>query len=451
MERRLEIDKVLTFSLVLILLLFSTLVSYDPIYGVILFLFLLVISCITKLNIMLSLFLLFSVGLGPYYNLAFRYGNITISDMFLFLLAVSLFLNFQIKQLKYFYFKSFTLVPIFLILISTLIGIMSRNDLMNIIQDLKLAGYFIIPFASIVILYKKKESGFSKELMIILIVCSIIVCIQEIFHINQVGLQTMLNNNFSNRNVGLSVQIVPIGSMLVFLLKFKNKISMSLFLFLQFLFLSGILLSFTRTIWIQYILTLLLMTMSVSALKNKKYLIRLNFGLFFLSFIIILLFFLPSNSIVFTNLKILIMERLDNLLNSSSNQVNTFEIRMEESFFLLKYLEGLGIIFGKGLGDVFFNPKIGSFYVFVENSIFYYWWKYGIVSVLLILFSILVSAKKLFKSNNDYYKWFALSILCFIVVGNFSGNLNLYYFMPILSVFFGLSVLNINENNEVQI
>ena len=120
-------------------------------------------------------------------------------------------------------------------------------------------------------------------------------------------------------------------------------------------------------------------------------------------------------------------------LGDATNSNNTLEHRWIQSEALLKskVLRPMTLI-GAGYGEI--TELKNS--VFMENSILYYLWKYGVAVTICMLITILHNSWMAFRSHVPQLRAVSLSLLIVLVVGNFSGNLNMYYFVPALSFVF---------------
>lgn len=376
-------------------------------------------------QLIFALFLIASVAWGASINLTLRMGNIMPSDIALAILAISMFfamLNGKLN-LKYTISKKINVMLLLLILMYLLFGLIKGYEVNNILQDFKLFLYIYVPF-----LYLSTVDFDQFFIDILLLVAQIYLCtvfLQEIIHFKGVGLNQLVNNGFGQRDVSIIVQFIPLVASILFVE--RNRVGVIRVLVLQVMACLGCLLSFTRTIWIAYILAFIILVLFAS--KRPLKIIR-NATV---TCLVLCLIYIAAINII-PNLFYEYFNAVIARITDSTNQTNTLDYRLEFAgmVFQDKILR-IDTIFGSGFGEEIWD-RVGS--VFIENSLLYYLWKYGIIVTSLFVAKILINIWKAFKFNGVLIRIISLNLLSFICLSNFSGNLNLYYCVPVLSFVF---------------
>ena len=392
---------------------------------------LLILSLILFLNnqnLIFELFLLTTVCWGASLNLEYRLGNIMTSDISLAVLFLSLLAN---KATRNSFSKRYALIAEFLALWLAVFGFARGYLISNILQDLKLFLYIFIPF--IFLANTNYIRLCYRRLGFIVKVYAILIFIMEITHLLEIGLQTMVANGFGNRDVAIIIQFVP----LVACLSLYSKSKKEKFIF-SILCACACLISFTRTIWISYLLgifcTLLLGSRNYRNNLKKTTLFIIGS----LVLIIILSFIMPS---FFNDIFNAIYSRIFN----TTNKVNTLSVRFSQSASLFdsKILRPITLV-GAGFGD--YSEIKNS--VFVENSFLYYIWKYGVFCALFLFYKAFICLWHAFKYGNSIVRIISINLTIFIVIGSLSGNCNLYYCMPSLSFVFAYPFIKNSYRGE---
>lgn len=372
---------------------------------------------IKRIETIFDIFLLTTVAWGASLNLTFRMGSFMISDFSLLLLLLAMIMRKDIV-VHFLYKKNFAIECLAIWFIVW--GVAQGFVFGNVLQDFKLFLYIFVPY--IYLSSVNIDENFLARIIYILKLYVIVVFLLEATQLASIGLNTMIANGFGNRDVAIIVQFVPVVAALMLI----QKDSAHSKIFFQIICFLACLLSFTRTIWITYFIGIVLVCLigENNIEKNIKNIIAV------FSFVLIVFWTIsyvrPDIVGKYTNA---VISRLTDATNSS----NTLDHRMMQSEVLLKskVLRPMTII-GAGFGEI--TELKNS--VFMENSILYYLWKYGAVVSLYLLMIMLRNVWMAFRSRVPVIRAISLSLLIVLVVGNFSGNLNLYYFVPAMSFVF---------------
>lgn len=375
------------------------------------------IVIIKHIETVFYIFLLTTVAWGASLNITFRMGNFMISDFSLLLLLISMIIRKDIV-LHFLYKKNFVIECLAIWFIVW--GIAQGFALGNVLQDFKLFLYIFIPY--IYLSSKKIDTDFLARMINILKLYVIVVFLLEATQLVSIGLNTMIENGFGNRDVAIIVQFVPVVAALILMQKDKAPSKV----FYQIICFLACLLSFTRTIWISYLISIIFVCLIGENSINKNIKNVVAVGSFVLIAFWTISYMRPDIVEKYTN-------AVFSRLTDATNSYNTAEHRWMQSEVLLKtkVLRPITII-GAGFGEI--TELKNS--VFMENSILYYLWKYGVVVTLYMVMVMLRNAWMAFRSHVPEIKAVSLSLLIVLVVGNFSGNLNLYYFVPAMSFVF---------------
>ena len=364
-----------------------------------------------------EIFLLTTVAWGASLNLTYRMGSFMISDFSLLLLLLSIIMR-KDALWRLLLKKNFVIECLAVWFI--IWGLAQGFAFGNILQDFKLFLYMFVPYIYLSSVQVNNE--FLSRIINVLKLYVIIVFLLETTQLASVGLNVMIANGFGNRDVAIIVQFVPVVATLMLLQK-DSAISKVVFQIICFL---ACLLSFTRTIWITYAVSIFIVCFlgENSIQKNVKN-IMVTFSFIIAAFLIVS-YARPDLVEKYSNA---VFSRLTDATNSN----NTLEHRWIQSEALLKskVLRPMTLI-GAGYGEI--TDLKNS--VFMENSILYYLWKYGVVVTICMLITILHNSWMAFRSHVPQLRAVSMSLLIVLVVGNFSGNLNMYYFVPALSFVF---------------
>lgn len=372
---------------------------------------------IQESEIIFEIFLLTTVAWGASLNLAYRMGSFMISDFSLLLLLLSIIIRKDVSW-RLLLKKNFVVECLAVWFI--IWGLAQGFVFGNILQDFKLFLYIFVPYIYLSSVQANNE--FFSRLINILKLYVIVVFLLEAIQLASVSLNVMIANGFGNRDVAIIVQFVPVVAALMLF----QKDSAILKVFFQIICFLACLLSFTRTIWITYVVSIVIVCfLGENNIQNNVKNIMATVTLIIAAFLIVS-YARPDLVEKYSNA---VFSRLTDATNSN----NTLEHRWIQSEALLKskVFRPMTLI-GAGYGEI---TELKSS-VFMENSILYYLWKYGVAVTIWMLITILHNSWMAFRSCVPQLRAASLSLLVIFVVGNFSGNLNMYYFVPALSFVF---------------
>ncbi|MDO4190053.1 MAG: hypothetical protein Q4D29_13800, partial [Lachnospiraceae bacterium] len=369
------------------------------------------IFIIKRTETIFEIFLLTTVAWGASLNLAYRMGSFMVSDFSLLILLLAIIIRKDVswRLLSKKNFMVECLAAWFIIW-----GMAQGFAFGNVLQDFKLFLYIFVPY--IYLSSVKTNADFFVRLGNVLKLYVIVVFLLEATQLASIGLSVMIANGFGNRDVAIIVQFVPVVAALMLLQK-NSAISKVVFQIICFL---ACLLSFTRTIWITYAASIIIVCFlgENNIQKNVKN-------------IMVTISFIIAAFLIVSYARPDLVEKYSNAifsrLTDSTNSNNTLEHRWVQSEALLKtkVLRPMTLI-GAGFGEITELKKS----VFMENSVLYYLWKYGLVVTIYMVVIILHDLWMAFRSGASQLRAVSLSLLSVLVRGNFSGNLYMYYFVP---------------------
>ena len=371
-----------------------------------------------------EIFLLTTVAWGASLNLAYRMGRFMISEFSLMLLLLNIIIR-KNASWRLLLKKNFVIECLAVWFI--IWGLAQGFAFGNILQDFKLFLYIFVPYIYLSSVQANNEF-FSRLINILKLY--VIVFLLEATQLASVSLNVMIANGFGNRDVAIIVQFVPVVAALMLLQK-DSAIAKVVFQIICFL---ACLLSFTRTIWITYAGSIFIACFfgENNIQKNVKN-------------IMVMVSSIVATFLIVSYARPDLLEKYSNAvfsrLTDATNSNNTFEHRWIQSEVLLKskVLRPMTLI-GAGYGEI--TELKNS--VFMENSILYYLWKYSVAVTICMLITILHNSWMAFRSHVPQLRAASLSLLIVLVVGNFSGNLNMYYFVPALSFVFAYPQMRSN-------
>ncbi|MBO7747807.1 hypothetical protein I8J29_26810 [Paenibacillus sp. MWE-103] len=384
---------------------------------------------IRRHQVIFATFLIASIAWGASVNLALRMGNVMPSDFMLAILFAAMSLA-SIKgeiKLRQVLGKVSNLYLLLIIGSFLAMGIVKGYAIGSIFQDFKLFLYIYVPYLYLRSVKFDKQLGELLLLAVQIYIC--VIFLQELLHFREVGLDVLVENGFGQRNVMIIVQFLPVAASVLYVL--RNQLGFVRLTVLQVMAFIGCFFSFTRTIWIAYILALFIAILFEDKRPEKllKKIIIASFSLAVAYYGLINLF--PDKYHQFH-------DAIISRITDSTNSTNTLSDRMDDSAVVFEEkVYRFSTIFGSGFGEIW----SGKNSVFIENSFFYYLWKYGLIATVFFIAKIGIHAvKSLFAGA--LIRIVCLNIVCFMIIGNFSGNLNLYYCAPVLSFAFAYGYIH---------
>ncbi|MCX5701465.1 MAG: O-antigen ligase family protein [Candidatus Omnitrophica bacterium] len=343
---------------------------------------------------------------------------------------------FRVKIKNLFFLLVITL---FYAIVSGFLGARNGNKLVDILRDFRIFFFFL----SMVYI----STFFFKSMRDIVLFGKVLIAIGILISIEQFG-YFLVHLNVAHvsetRNITIQAQIIPFS--LAYLYCFRNSFKFSIlnkFWFLVvFLYLFAISISFTRSIYVQTLLTLF----SVIVMSSKTPVSSILKMIASLTFFVIVSGSI-SKFLWQADINQGAIQRLS-LFFAGSKDV-AVQYRLSEFSYAFKMFLSHPI-FGTGLGSriIFLKPKSQEMEValFLHNSFLWFLVKSGVVGTLLILWFYLKSFINIFKiiSRDVFFKkyraFYLSSMLPFVLINSFSGNLSYAPFLIFLGVMIGQSM-----------
>lgn len=278
---------------------------------------------------------------------------------------------------------------------------------------------FIIPISYML---KKREKYFFvfKSLLLIssLIALEYLIFNKVIFNVRFVTFQS-------------SFLPLAVGCIFAYFLFTKNRVAKIGSMLLLFIFLTGIFVTLTRTLWVATFIVLIIVFLLYIELSN-----RLKFYKILFSFLIVIALFSITKDSLF--------QLQTNTSNSQSIEYKTQSISkpLEDASFLMRVELGyyafqkvlIKPFLGSGLGDYvkfrFFSDPTPEYYI--DNSLLYILWKGGIIGLILFLWIYI----RFFKSAFYILKNTKELKVKIVIVGLIAG----FFGLIILAIFSGVLI-----------
>lgn len=425
--------KTVTAFIVLLIILNGNSLGYVFLLGI------LIVSLFSLRNseTLFCIFVMTTLAMGANINLKYNFGSWVFCDIILAELVIARL--FEKKKVR----KEYILLVIGLLGLS-IYGISRGNAFYNVFQDVKLSIYLFVPLFFLKDKNYHRDRLFFEKFTYTLTYCLITISIQEIFTLFNTNIRELINNGFSTRNVSINVQAVNIIAVWVLALKKQYNISSRYIIILEILGAIAVVCSFTRTVWIEYIITMAYVFIfwenhNTHAIIKKISIVIISIG------IIILL--INSGNEYINNMIETVKIRFNGIFEMSTNNINTLEVRNNSAINLIREkIIKPTILIGCGFGDL--GIVYGATYsVFCENSLIYYIWKYGMLIVTYWILIFLKNVKYALKSSNQTKTLF-ISMLIYVLIGNMSGNLNFYYITILTAITWDFRYMFSNNKME---
>lgn len=378
---------------------------------------------------------LFVASLGNYYNEMYQLGNGLVMADFALVLLVGSYIISHYSQLLIQRKTAYTcLIAVYMLIL----GLISMNEMGQILRDIKVFMYFFVTF-----FYCEKNKNdyeflnYVKNTLLICICFTIFVCGNNFFNN---GIQGVLTTGKIDRTfgMGLSEYGLAIFVVILFALRtvYKSVIKKIILWVLICICVVLCIMSYTRSIWIQLAISILLYFVIWFFMINHKLtpntLIR---GLLlFASCIGIICFLLAYLKTNYSALYNVLESRFFSIgdVGTGVQGVNadTVSFRLND---IKKYSDKYfnpRIIIGWGFGDKLADANSGI----VENSFLYYSWKYGLVLFVLLIRKMFKRFKKMIYSKSVINIAVFSSLISYLVSGGISGHLNKYYYLPLVAI-----------------
>lgn len=391
---------------------------------------------IRRHQVIFATFLIAAIAWGASVNLALRMGNVMPSDFMLAILFGAMIMGAINGELRLRQVLGRVSNLYLLLIVGSFIalGLVKGYALNSIFQDFKLFLYIYIPFLYLSIVKFDKRLGDLLLLAVQIYVC--IIFVQEFLHFQEVGLESLVENGFGQRNILIIVHFLPLAASILYIK--RKQIGYIRSTVLQMMTLLSCFICFTRSIWIAYLLAFAIVILFEDKrpdnLLKKIVISGAMLGACYYSLISL-----------FPDVYQPFQEAIISRITDSTNTSNTFVDRMDDSAVVFEEkVYRISTIFGSGFGETW----AGKNSVFIENSFFYYLWKYGLIATVFFI-SLLGKNAVMSLFESALVRVVSLNIVCFIIIGNFSGNLNLYYCAPVFS--FALAYGNIRQQRQLDL
>ncbi|AJI21363.1 oligosaccharide repeat unit polymerase [Priestia megaterium] len=407
-----------------------------------------------SLNKIFQLFMITTYGFGFYYNNLFRIGNLFPSDLILVMLLIALFAKKFAKGDDRIKKK---VVIIYFILISMLLmGLFSSASIGNIFRDFKIFIYFFVPYSYLK--YIKNNYSFQKSNLILFAVLIITSLFLNWVNFLKTGSVNLENYGIIQRTFGIgltfSSAVVLSSFIAVYKDRFVKKAGTITYYILQVFFLFSIIVSFTRTLWITYLLVHSLRIIFISWRKIKLTLLKdlLIIFLLVLAFTCILNNLKQSENLYYKA----ITHRIDEIQIMTPDDNDTLSYRLNDVSSAFYKLYSPRIIFGYGFGDTratygYNAMELGNEEFNTESSFFYYIWKYGIIFAFYLFIKVIRKLYVLFNGTTKASKMMSIFLIVHMLIGSMSGNLNNVYSIAIFAFYIGANLELIFSNKKKNI
>lgn len=412
----------------ILITVFISISKYNYIFLFIILGIIFVCKNIKNIDLIFNIALFCCLGLGASFNLKYRVSIFFIADVSMIMLTLSIIFRYRLR-----FFRSKEINILLFITISYFIlGIISGYNAYNIFQDFKLALYVIV-FTIYFYMRSKDKNQLNKKYFKVNFYCIIIsLFIQEVVHLKDIGIVSMVSNGFGQRDVNIPVQILPIFAGILICL--RKKINSIIYYSIHLIILISVCISFTRTVWVQYVISIVI-SIIVCLIHNKR--VNILKGLVLtLIFLSIIGYFDFSLILKNNEIALGIIERIESIKVFDIGNAEGLQGRMNVSEKLIDDKFNFRIILGYGMGDTFAAEHfIDKPRTFIENSYLMIIWKYGIVSGILLTVLLLKNVIYMLKTKDLLSRITLLMLFIGLSIGNFSGVPTNYYFI-VTPIFF---------------
>ncbi len=392
---------------------------------------------------------LFVASLGNYYNELYQFANgIVMADFALVLFVASYIIAHRDEMLiqrKTGYIYMIAIYMLFL-------GLLNGSEFGQILRDIKVFLYF---FSAFLYCEKYKDDlrfvDYIKKTLLLCICFTIIVCGNAFFNY---GIKGVISTGKIDRifGMGLSEYGLAIFVTIFFAIRGTSVsyVQKIILWFLIFLCTGLAIVSYTRSIWIQLVMSILLyIIVCTIVLKHEisfNSLIR-SFAMIVLctSMILFIINYLKTDHVaLYEVLENRILSIKDAGTGNQGVNSDTLLFRINDIKRYSDKFSSPRIIFGWGFGDKLLGANSGI----VENSFLYYSWKYGVVLFCILIVKILRRFTKMIKSRNRVNIAIFSSLFAYLISGSMSGHLNKYYYLPLVAILFTIDFGQYFENDS---
>ena len=337
----------------------------------------------------------------------------------------------------------YLVIPIIFYLFSIAIGIvmafLNANPHYALLKAIRVQAYFLLAlFMTSAYVTSTDEL---RSIILAIAMAAISVGIQQIVHLLTIDPGTPL---FRARDVRIPVQVLPVAMgflVPLWILRRRWRDWWLLSVTLGF-FTCAILLSFSRSIWIQLIMEIAMLFMLLSSRQRMMIARTLVVSILMVIFVAPILAYAIAYH---QSLGSLLAERVASFAQGTGDASQAARL-LEGQAALLKWLESP--ILGSGLGTEIeaFDPAQGEMVKgeFLHNSILYYGIKLGLPGLISLVWIYAASLKAALKARSiPNLTHYATGAVCatvpFVFIGIWSGNLNFAAFSPLLGFLVGIN------------
>ena len=373
-------------------------------------------------------FFIFVAGFGAYYNEMYRFGDVMMSDIALLLFFMSYLPKSMIKKSRH--MKSFDVFVIVIFCFELLLGIACGYSFSNILRDVKQFLYFFVTACYVRSLPIKDYRRFFKVIIYVGIF-TLVSNIYIFFTYSINGLSTgKIDRIFW---AGLGNYFLADLSLICFILnnKIKGKIFNLVYWLVQPLLVFAICVSYTRTVWIEFILIYSIFF----AVYIPKYISKIVINkIVRITLLAVFIIFAVSSFLTSDNqISEVIVSKANSIYSGLTDKNDTLAYRFEDIYAAKYKYKNLQVIIGYGFGDTIrgLTSYEGTK---TENSFLYYSWKYGVIFFFVYMMYLCKKLWQIFRRNDPLNQGIAIILTVSFLIGSMSGNLNKYYSLPMIAV-----------------
>lgn len=392
---------------------------------------------------------IFIASLGNYYNELYQFANgIVIADLALALFVIS----YIIAHRKNLHIHRKTAYIYMLAVYMLLLGLLNGSEFGQILRDIKVFLYF---FSAFLYCEKYKDNvyfvRYIKNTLLICICFTIIVCANTFLNY---GLQGVATTGKIDRIFGMGLSEYGLAIFVMILLAIGKTITSHLEKILLWglivLCIGLSIVSYTRSIWIQLLLSMVsYFIVRLCVIKHEiSFSTLIKSMTVLLSCVAITLFIVNYLRTDHPDLYNVLESRMLSIQDiGTGNQgvnVDTILFRLNDIRRYSEKFYNPRILFGWGFGDKLKGANSGI----VENSFLYYSWKYGIVLFCVLIAKLYGRFKKLVNSRSEINIAVLCSLFAYLISGGISGHLNKYYYLPLVAILLSIDFGQYFENNS---
>jgi len=326
------------------------------------------------------------------------------------------------------------------VLIGVLYGISQGNPRYALLKDLRVQVYFLLALFATAVFGGRRE--FMRLLVGVFVVSALSVSVLQFARMLGVENATTFE---AVRDVSIPIYIAPIASAFLTLLWFsgKSRLSTTIFVPLQAIYLLAVLLSFTRSVWVQLVITYVLVFLFLGLKERRR---ALGMALVILPLVLFGAPILGGSIASHRPISALVAERAISLAQGEEDRSQASRL-YESGAALSRWLASP--IFGAGMGmeiDAF--DAVSGHVIrteFLHNSPLYYALKMGIIGFLAVGWLYVAAIKGAMRARAAggevglYASGLVCSVTPMLLITMWSGGLNSVGTAPVLGVIVGLN------------